>query len=186
MRYALAIAVLASLAAAPVWAQQEGAQEKTSAQATTEQAAQPSSDALASDWKQLESHWQMVESLSGPEKAEHLDMHKAMVGDFMKKLEKQAEAVPDEGRQAPPAEAVEARIEKAEKHWHMVETIKDPQQLETHLGMHMQILKDIYGEGEATGVLPETGKTGEDMQHEGHGPEKPESRKPEEQKPSGY
>jgi hypothetical protein len=197
MRYTLALALLAFLTAAPVRAQQEGAQEKTSAPAATEQEAayEELEVKVPADWAKLESHWEMVESASGPAKAEHLEMHRRMLADYMPELDKYAKQ--EEGEEMPDAafEKWMASVGAAQEHWQMVQGIKDPEQLETHLDMHMDMLEKI-ADGDSRLDAADEDDNGHEMDHDmdhegmqhgeaGHG--KPEGgHPPKPDKPAGY
>ncbi|MFN2431836.1 MAG: hypothetical protein ABR599_03285 [Gemmatimonadota bacterium] len=69
---------------------------------------------LAADWKQIEAHWEMVQSMPGPEKAEHLQMHREMLGEFMDALSTHAAVPGAQTREARPP-AVGDRMEKADR-----------------------------------------------------------------------
>ncbi len=203
MRYVITLTVLAFLAAVPVRAQQETGQQKTSAPTTTEQMSDDQmSDAdddldarIASDWSKLQSHWTMVESASGSDKAEHLEMHRAMLEDFMKELD--AHAKLEVGTEHPDEETEEMKtsLASAQKHWQIVQGIKDPEQLETHLGMHMEILAPLVAEDEEYGDqdMDDEGMHHEGMHHgdmdddKAGGGQQPEpSQQPGQEKPAGY
>jgi len=181
MRYVIAITVLAFLAAVPVRAQQETGQQKTSAPTTTEQMDDAADAQLASDWTKIQSHWKEVEAANGAEKTKLLDAHRTMLGDFTKKLEEH-EKMEEEGKEATPDDDA-AKLAEVDKHWKMVESIKDPEQLETHLKMHQEMLAPI---------VADEGDYGEDMDHDdmGHGAEHApgaDQTKPEKpDKPAGY
>jgi hypothetical protein len=196
MRYALALALLAFLTAAPVRAQQEGAQEKTSAPTATEQEAgyEELEVKVPADWAKLQSHWEMVESASGPAKAEHLEMHRRLLADYMPELDNYA--TQEEGEEMPDAsfEQWKASVGEAQKHWRMVQGIKDPEQLETHLDMHMDMLEKI-ADGDsrlhAAEEKAEEKETEHEMGHEGmqHGPAgqgEKAGQPPQREKPAGY
>jgi hypothetical protein len=196
MRYVIAVTVLAFLAAAPVRAQQETGQQKTSAPTTTEQMADAEDDLdarIASDWSKIQSHWTMVESAKGADKAEHLEMHRALLGDFMKELDEHAKL--EVGMEHPDEETekMEKSLADAQKHWQVVQGIKEPEQLETHLGMHMEILTPLVAEEEDAGEHGmkhegmEEGMEHGDMDKGKPGYNQPEpSPQPEQEKPAGY
>ncbi len=197
MRYALALALLAFLTAAPVRAQQEGAQEKASAPTATEQEAgyEELEVKVPADWAKLQSHWEMVESASGPAKAEHLEMHRGLLADYMPELDKYAKQ--EEGEEMPDAsfEQWMASVGAAQEHWQMVQAIKDPGQLETHLDMHMGMLEKIADGDSRLRAAGEEGTEHEmdpDMDHEGmqHGQagdgQTETGHPPQREKPAGY
>jgi hypothetical protein len=192
MRYLFTLMLLAFLAAVPLRAQQETGQQKTSAPTTTEQTADDEEDLdmqIATDWSKLQSHWTMVESATGSAKTEHLEMHRTMLADFMKKFEDHANL--EIGREHPDEETkeLEGSLAKVQKHWQVVQGIKDPEQLETHLGMHMDLLAGVLAEDEQAGE--DEGMGHEGMKHEGmeHGdmdhPKAGEGQ-PDQKKPAGY
>jgi hypothetical protein len=199
MRYVITLTVLAFLAAVPARAQQETGQQKTSAPTTTEQMSDeqtPDADdafdaRIGSDWSKIQSHWDMVKGMKGPEKAEHLEMHRAMLADLMKELDEHQKI--ETGKELPDAEDRQeaAALADAQEHWQMVQSIKDPQQLETHLKLHMGMLAPIVAEAADYDDDEDDGMSGMDhgdMDHGGmdHGANPEPVRPPAPEKPAGY
>ncbi len=168
MRLALAIAALALAAAMPLRAQQ--ADSAVGDAAHPERAAGEAG--LAAEWTKLEDHWKMVESLPAGARAEHREMHRAMLAGFMDELVEHA------AKEAPPVASEEDvagmrdEHENLRGHWRMIEGIRDREQLQTHLAMHMQMLESLHSEGAKAGVHPPAGAgvaEHERMRHEEEG-----------------
>ena len=192
MRYVITLTVLAFLAAVPARAQQETGQQKTSAPTTTEQMSDdqtPDADEaldarIGSDWSKIESHWEVVKAAKGPERAEHLEMHRAMLGDFMKELDEHQKV--EAGKEQPDAEdQQEAKaLADADAHWKVVQGIKDPPELEKHMKLHMGMLAPIVADAADYDDEGMKGMDHGDMDH-GEAGQKP-APQPEPEKPAGY
>ena len=95
----------------------------------------------------------------------------------------------DEERRAA-HEAMKASVEEVRAHWMMVEGIQDPEQLETHLGMHMDLLAGLHEQMEKRhGGAEEHGEGGMKPGHEGmhHDAEEGGDAAPEpRERPAGY
>ena len=92
MRLLLTLVLLSAVPGVLAHAQEGANQEPDTAAQAAHAARTAATDAeLQAEWKKLQDHWAMVESMSGADKTEHLEMHRSMTADFMGRLEGDAE-----------------------------------------------------------------------------------------------
>ena len=173
MRCTGILVVLLFLSGAALRAQEAGRAQEPEGHAGHEGAAHPSGlrTGLEADWSKVQEHWSAVQSAAPGERAKHLEMHRAMIAELMNKLAAHVRPAEEASGEISHEGHAETKpgLQRVQTHWRAVQGIKDPQQLEIHLAMHMDMLKELM-EGPHGGIEKEGMRHGE-MEHgrAGHG-----------------